>query len=65
MRSSLLPKPCPRCGGSARLKSRRGKFWYECDGDCWTSTRKHTSRSAAAAEWNSLGKEEEPDNATY
>lgn len=57
-------KPCPACGGPAKLHKRRKKYWYECDGDCWTQTAKYLSPELAALEWNTLEKKEEPNDAT-
>ncbi len=45
---------CPNCGGPAKLHRKSGKFYYECDGDCWTQTDKYWLVSDAQAEWNSL-----------
>lgn len=50
-------KNCPNCGGVPKLHKRRSKFYYECDGDCWTRTHTHLNASEAAKEWNSLKKE--------
>ena len=57
---------CPNCGGLPRLKHRRHKVYYECDGDCWTQTHKYLFKEDAAKEWNSLKPtpKEELDNAT-
>lgn len=57
-------KPCPACGGPAKLHKRRKKYWYECDGDCWTQTSKYLSPELAALEWNTLEKKEETNDAT-
>lgn len=45
---------CPNCGGPAKLHTRRSKFYYECDGDCWTSTGLYSTQEGAAREWNRL-----------
>ena len=47
---------CPNCGGPAKLHTKRGKFYYECDGDCWTSTGLYSTQEGAAREWNRLEK---------
>lgn len=49
-------QPCPNCGGKPKLrkKSRFGKVWYECDGDCWTQTDKYWDEQDARNEWNGL-----------
>lgn len=47
---------CPNCGGPAKLCTKRGKFYYECDGDCWTSTGLYSTQEGAAREWNRLEK---------
>jgi hypothetical protein len=45
---------CPNCGGSPKIHSRRGRYWIECNGDCWTQTSKYWELSDAVAEWNSI-----------
>ena len=45
---------CPNCGGPPKLHQKKNRFWYECDGDCWTQTDKRSTPEAAAAEWNAL-----------
>ena len=52
-------KPCPNCGSNAKLvyDRRKDKYRYECDGDCWTQTKKHNSEEEARAEWNALERE--------
>jgi len=45
---------CPNCGGPAKLHTKHGKFRYECDGDCWTSTGLYSAQEGAAREWNRL-----------
>lgn len=47
---------CPNCGGPPKLHNKRGRFYYECDGDCWTSTGKYSTQEGAAREWNNLKK---------
>lgn len=48
-------KPCPNCGDEPRLhKTSRGKFRYECSGDCWLHTSNYWQESDAANEWNSF-----------
>lgn len=44
---------CPNCGGSPKLHKKK-KFFYECDGDCWTQTDKYNTAEEAADEWNKL-----------
>lgn len=46
-------KPCPCCGMSAKLHKRNGKYYVECNGDCWTQTKKYTDAYLAVGEWNS------------
>lgn len=47
-------KPCPLCGGSGKLHKRKGKYYVECNGDCWTNTHKYTDAYLAVGEWNNL-----------
>ena len=47
-------KPCPNCGGQAKLHKRGNKFYVECDGDCWTQTSKYSYQEDAIKEWNGL-----------
>lgn len=63
---SLRIKRCPNCGGPARLRRSKQKYYYECDGNCGTQTKKHWSRRGAALEWSSLkpNTEEDTGNAT-
>ena len=54
---------CPNCGSElVRLNRKRGKFQYECDGDCWTKTRWYWSEQEAAFAWNKLKKESKEDS---
>lgn len=48
---------CPNCGARPKLRKKRGKVRFECDGDCWTTTRWHWDNADAIKEWNSLRKE--------
>lgn len=54
--NNQIVKACPNCGGYPRLKRKRNKFYYECDGDCWTQTKKYSSEYDARLAWNSLEK---------
>lgn len=58
-------KPCPECGGEfVKLQKKRGKYRYECDDCCWTTTYHwYLTEEEAAAAWNSL-KREKPTEAT-
>lgn len=58
---ALRIKRCPNCGGPPKLRRSKGKFYYECDGDCWTQTKKYWSKLEAALEWNSLEPTEEEE----
>lgn len=42
--------PCPRCGGTGKLHKKNGKYYVECDGDCWTQTNKYTDIYSAIKE---------------
>ena len=51
---------CPNCGSKlVGLNKKRGKFQYECYGDCWTKTRWYWTEREAAIAWNKLKKEAE------
>ena len=50
----MEPKPCPKCGGKGKLHKRKGKYYVECNGDCWTVTNKYTDAYLAVGEWNSF-----------
>ena len=56
---------CPNCGGPAKLHTKRGKFYYECDGDCWTSTGLYSTQEGAAREWNRLEKRKSDQNCLF
>jgi hypothetical protein len=58
-------KPCPYCGGTPKLYQKGYKFYYECDGDCWTQTHKHYDIGDAVIEWNNLERKEENNRDTY
>ena len=46
---------CPNCGSSlVMLNRKRGKYQYECDGDCWTKTGWFWSEAEAAFAWNQI-----------
>jgi hypothetical protein len=45
-------KSCPHCGGTGKVHSRNGKYYVECNGDCWTTTKKYTDAYLAVEEWN-------------
>lgn len=46
---------CPNCGSElVKLHKSRTRFWYECDGDCWTQSAKCLTVEKAAESWNSL-----------
>ena len=53
-------KPCPGCNGEfVKLHKKRGKYRYECDSDCWTTTNHwYMTEEEAAAAWNDLKREE-------
>lgn len=52
-------KPCPHCGGQAKLHKKGNRFYVECDGDCWTQTDKHSYPENAVKEWNGLERRKE------
>lgn len=52
-------KPCPNCGGQAKVHKKCNKFYVECDGDCWTQTRKYSYKEDAVKEWNGLERRKE------
>lgn len=46
---------CPNCGSElVKLHKSRSRCWYECDGDCWTQSKKCHTVEEAAESWNSL-----------
>lgn len=47
-------QPCPNCGGFPKAYKRKNKFFYECNGDCWTQTKKYNTVEEAAEAWNKL-----------
>lgn len=48
-------KSCPNCGCKPKLhKTSRGRFYYECNGDCWLSTNKFWTVNEARADWNRI-----------
>ena len=48
---------CPNCGGSPAVHHyKRKKYYIECDGDCWTQTKKYFSLAEAMLAWNKLQK---------
>lgn len=52
-------KPCPNCGSTlVQLNKRKGKYQFECAGECWTSTKWCWSEIEAKEEWNNLKREE-------
>lgn len=53
---------CPHCGGMPQLHRKRNKFYFECDGDCWTQTHKHNDIEDAEKEWCSICKVEKKEN---
>lgn len=57
---------CPNCGSTlVQLKrNQRGKFKYECMGNCWTQTKWFWSENEAAYAWNKLTKELKEENET-
>ena len=61
----MMLQNCPNCGSSlVRQNRRRGRYQYECDGDCWTRTGWYWNETEAAFAWNQLKKrnaEEEPN----
>lgn len=52
-------QPCPYCGASPKLLKKKNKVYYECNGDCWASTKAHWDEADARTEWNSLKPREE------
>ena len=49
---------CPNCGSTLVKQNRKkGKYRYECGGDCWTQTKWYWSENEAAYAWNKLVKE--------
>ena len=51
----IVLQPCPNCGSvQIKLNNSRTRFWYECDGDCWTQGNKCLTQEEAAKSWNSL-----------
>ena len=48
---------CPNCGGTPKLHKKKHKFFYECNGDCWTQTDKFCTPEEAAMAWNDLKRE--------
>lgn len=53
----LKQNPCPKCGFYPLLHKRKNKFYYKCDGECWTQTAKYYSADRALEAWNKLSKE--------
>ena len=47
-------QPCPNCSGMPKLHKKKHKFYYECNGDCWTVSDLCYSKEDAAQSWNSL-----------
>ena len=46
---------CPNCGSKlVKLHKSRSRFWYECNGDCWTRGEHCLTVEEAAKSWNSL-----------
>lgn len=45
---------CPFCSGTPKLHKRKRKFYYECNGDCWTVSDLCGSKEEAAKSWNKL-----------
>ena len=49
---------CPNCGSTlVKINRKKGKYQYECNGDCWTQTKWCWSEDEAAYAWNKLVKE--------
>ena len=44
-------KPC-KCGIEPKLHKKRKKFYFECDGECWTQSNKFGSIYEAILDWN-------------
>ena len=57
-------KPCPFCGGEAKLHKKGNKFYVECDGDCWTQTSKYSYQEDAIKAWNDLERRKEENAPT-
>ena len=50
---------CPNCGSEIIVQRRKkGKYRYECGGDCWLQTKWYWSEKEAACAWNNFRKEE-------
>lgn len=48
-------KPCPACGSQlVKEVKKKGKYRFECNGNCWTTTHWHWTKEDAAKEWNTL-----------
>lgn len=47
-------KSCPYCGGKPKLHKHKHKYYYECNGDCWTRTKDFWSVSEALEAWNRI-----------
>lgn len=47
-------KSCPYCGGKPKLHKHKSKWYYECNGDCWTRTKDFWSVSEAREAWNQI-----------
>lgn len=44
-------KPCPFCGGEARIKNFYGNRFVQCE-DCRTTTSVYSKKEKAIAVWN-------------
>lgn len=62
VRAKTALKPCPFCGGSGKLHNRKGKYYVECNGDCWAQTKKYTDFYIAIGEWNNMEQEAESES---
>ncbi len=47
-------KLCPSCRGTGKIHKVRGRYYVECDGDCWTQTSRYEDVFLAINEWNAM-----------
>lgn len=57
--SNIVLIKCRHCGGQPELHKKGNKFYYECSGDCWTATNRHSIEKEAAKEWNEINSRED------
>ena len=51
-------KPC-KCGGTPKLHTKSNRFYFECNGECWTQSNKFGSIYEAILDWNKQVSEED------